>query len=123
MIVHDSAAHKPEAQVKASFACASGLCAASFRKVIFSPGADMLARTRLLAMIALGVGIGLGFAAATWPLDTLSQLQAQEPAKKAPGTPLGGYSVLPPPEQPFRGTIGRTAKDSIKDFPQEVQAP
>ena len=45
-------------------------------------------------MIAMGVGIGLGFAAATWPLDTLSQLQAQEPAKKAPGTPLGGCRLL-----------------------------
>jgi len=31
--------------------------------------------------------------------------------------------VLPRPEQPFKGHIGRTAKESIKDFPQEVSAP
>jgi arylsulfatase len=31
--------------------------------------------------------------------------------------------VLPRPEQPFKGYIGRTAKESIKDFPQEVAAP
>ena len=31
--------------------------------------------------------------------------------------------VLPRPEQPFKGSIGRTAADSIKDFPQEVKAP
>ncbi len=31
--------------------------------------------------------------------------------------------VLPRPEQPFKGHIGRKAKDSIRDFPQEVAAP
>jgi arylsulfatase A-like enzyme len=31
--------------------------------------------------------------------------------------------VLPRPPQPFNGYIGRTAKDSIKDFPVEVKAP
>jgi arylsulfatase A-like enzyme len=31
--------------------------------------------------------------------------------------------VLPRPEQPFKGHIGRKAKDSVKDFPQEVTAP
>lgn len=31
--------------------------------------------------------------------------------------------VLPRPEQSFKGYIGRTAKDSVKDFPQEVTAP
>jgi arylsulfatase len=31
--------------------------------------------------------------------------------------------VLPRPEQPFKGHIGRKAKDSIRDFPQEVTAP
>ena len=31
--------------------------------------------------------------------------------------------VLPRPEQPFKGHISRKAKDSIKDFPQEVAAP
>jgi len=30
--------------------------------------------------------------------------------------------VLPRPEGPFKGTIGRTVKDSKPDFPKEVQA-
>jgi arylsulfatase A-like enzyme len=36
---------------------------------------------------------------------------------------LSAQEVLPRPEQPFRGTIGLTAKDSVKDFPQAVRAP
>ena len=31
--------------------------------------------------------------------------------------------VLPQPPQPFKGKIGRTAKDSTPDFPKEVSAP
>ena len=31
--------------------------------------------------------------------------------------------VLPPPEAPFHGTIGRTARDSTPDFPPAVDAP
>jgi len=31
--------------------------------------------------------------------------------------------VLPRPEQPFKGQIGRTTKDSKLDFPKEVEAP
>jgi len=31
--------------------------------------------------------------------------------------------VLPRPSPPFGGYIGRTAKESIKDFPQEAKAP
>jgi arylsulfatase A-like enzyme len=42
-------------------------------------------------------------------------------------TILGGTAfaqdTLPWPELPFKGHIGRTTKDSTKDFPQEVQAP
>ena len=36
---------------------------------------------------------------------------------------LRAQEVLPRPEQPFKGHIGRTVKDSTKDFPQEVKAP
>src|SRR5262245_17191527 len=32
-------------------------------------------------------------------------------------------NVLPPPEPPFQGTIGRTVKDSRPDFPQAVEPP
>jgi arylsulfatase A-like enzyme len=31
--------------------------------------------------------------------------------------------VLPRPEEPFKGHIGRTVEDSVKDFPKEVKAP
>ncbi len=32
-------------------------------------------------------------------------------------------SVLPRPQPPFAGKIGRTAKDSTPDFPKGVEAP
>jgi len=32
-------------------------------------------------------------------------------------------SVLPKPEPPFQGKIGRTVKDSTPDFPKGVEAP
>src|SRR6202022_2172931 len=35
----------------------------------------------------------------------------------------GDATVLPRPEPPFLGHIGRTIKDSTKDFPKEVKAP
>ncbi len=38
-------------------------------------------------------------------------------------SPAGAQEVLPRPEQPFGGKIGRKAKDSVKDFPKEVAAP
>jgi arylsulfatase A-like enzyme len=34
-----------------------------------------------------------------------------------------GQEVLPRPEPPFKGHIGRTVAESTKDFPQEVKAP
>jgi arylsulfatase len=34
-----------------------------------------------------------------------------------------GEEVLPQPEQPFKGKIGGTAKDSTPDFPKGVEAP
>ncbi len=37
--------------------------------------------------------------------------------------PTGAQEVLPRPEQPFNGFISRKAKDSIRDFPQEVASP
>lgn len=35
----------------------------------------------------------------------------------------GAQDVLPRPESPFGGKIGRTTQESVKDFPQEVEAP
>src|SRR5215831_5407600 len=37
--------------------------------------------------------------------------------------PVAAQDVLPRPEPPFKGRIGRTAKDSVPDFPKEVQPP
>src|SRR5712691_3933129 len=54
------------------------------------------AMQRILTILALACGL----AASAWAQD-----------------------VLPRPEQPFKGTIGLRAKDSVKDFPQEVKAP
>ena len=34
-----------------------------------------------------------------------------------------GEEVLPKPEQPFAGKIGRTAKESTPDFPKGIEAP
>src|SRR5262245_24741057 len=46
------------------------------------------------------------------------------PAVGSPGAvPNEPRRVLPAPEPPFRGKIGRTAADSKPDFPKEVQAP
>jgi arylsulfatase len=36
---------------------------------------------------------------------------------------VAGQEVLPKPEQPFHGKIGRTVKDSTPDFPKGVEAP
>jgi arylsulfatase A-like enzyme len=37
--------------------------------------------------------------------------------------PASAQDVLPRPEPPFKGHIGRTVKESTLDFPQEVKAP
>ena len=37
--------------------------------------------------------------------------------------PAGAQEVLPRPEQPFKGKMGRTSKDSTPDFPKMVEAP
>ena len=37
--------------------------------------------------------------------------------------PSQAQEVLPRPEQPFKGKIGRITQDSVKDFPKAVEAP
>ena len=37
--------------------------------------------------------------------------------------PAGAQEVLPKPEQPFKGKMGRTSKESTPDFPKMVEAP
>ena len=36
---------------------------------------------------------------------------------------VGAQEILPRPEPPFGGKIGRITKDSVKDFPKAVEAP
>ena len=43
--------------------------------------------------------------------------------KKPGGAKVAAQEVLPKPEAPFRGKIGRTAKNSKPDFPKGVEAP
>ncbi len=65
----------------------------------------------------LGVGGFLGGLTA----DGL-RVPAQDAATSG-GSVSRGSLVLPRPEPPFRGKIGRTVQDSVPDFPQEVRAP
>jgi arylsulfatase len=41
----------------------------------------------------------------------------------AVATPLSAQEVLPHPQPPFQGKIGRTAKESTPDFPKGIEAP
>src|SRR5262249_11824414 len=38
-------------------------------------------------------------------------------------SPASGSEILPVPDQPFRGVIGRKASESKPDFPKAVTAP
>jgi arylsulfatase A-like enzyme len=64
----------------------------------------------VLTMIAAG-GL-LGWLAASGRLTFAQDKQ-----------PPGSVEVLPKPEQPFQGKIGRTAKESMPDFPKGIAAP
>jgi arylsulfatase A-like enzyme len=76
------------------------------RKFAFGALAAVSASAVFLCMVASG-----------WLPD---RLHAQgEPSDQT----TGGASVLPVPDQPFRGVIGRKAKDSKPDFPKAVTAP
>ncbi len=79
-----------------------------------------MTRGYAVSLLALVIGVLFGWLTASGRLPNL----LADDAKKTPEPPaLDGSSVLPRPEPPFKGHIGRTAKDSVKDFPQEVQAP
>jgi arylsulfatase A-like enzyme len=75
---------------------------------------------RFMTVAVVILGSMLGWLAASGPMT-----QAQEQASPTKGSdkPTGGSDVLPRPEPPFRGHVGRTAKESTKDFPTEVAAP
>jgi arylsulfatase len=67
----------------------------------------------------LAVGALLGWLSASGRLAMLAQAQN----KASETQPPGDFDVLPRPEQPFKGKIGRTAKDSTPDFPKGIETP
>ncbi len=79
----------------------------------------MRTRTILTAAAMLAAGALLGWLTASGGLPT--NLYAEDKAAEKPST--GGSPVLPAPDRPFRGVIGRTAKESKPDFPKAVTAP
>jgi arylsulfatase A-like enzyme len=75
---------------------------------------------------ALGATAALGITALfIWMMASSSWLTAKLHAQeKGPDqAPASGAQVLPVPDQPFNGVIGRKAKESRADFPKGVSAP
>jgi arylsulfatase len=73
----------------------------------------------LTAAVVLAIGVLLGWLTASGRLTSL--VNADD--KKAAEAPAASDSVLPRPEPPFKGKIGRTAKESTPDFPKGIEAP
>src|SRR5262249_31244398 len=71
--------------------------------------------TTLAAATLVAVGALLGWLSAT------GRLAADNKKDSTPADPP--RNVLPIPEQPFRGVVGRTVKDSTPDFPRQGEAP
>jgi arylsulfatase len=75
----------------------------------------------LATAAALAIGGLLGWlAAGSQPLRLMADDAKRAGAREGAAT---DRSVLPPPPEPFKGTINLRAKDSKPDFPQPVQAP
>ena len=82
----------------------------------------MRTRTTLTAAAALTVGALLGWLAASGQFTKLAN--AQEPQGQASVKGGAGLSpILPPPEAPFGGIIGRTYKDSKMSKIPVAKAP
>ncbi len=71
-------------------------------------------RRAIWALAFLAIGALSGWLAASGKLATLFAQDKQLP---------GSSDVLPRPETPFQGKIGRTAKESTPDFPKGITAP
>ena len=54
---------------------------------------------------------------------TLAAASALGSAVQAQTTQAQSQTILPRPQQPFEGRIGRTAKESTPDFPKGIEAP
>jgi arylsulfatase A-like enzyme len=73
--------------------------------------------------IALGTTAALGVTALfVWMVTSSGWLTAKLHAQEK-DSDKGGAQVLPIPDQPFNGVIGRKAKESKPDFPKAVSAP
>jgi hypothetical protein len=59
----------------------------------------------------------------TMLLATTSLVAAPVIAATAPSARADTPEILPRPEPPFHGKIGRTVKDSTPDFPKGIEAP
>src|SRR5262245_17142439 len=79
----------------------------------------MRRRTTLAAATFLAAGAMLGWLAASGRLDMIAQAQDKRSETQAPD----GSDVLPKPQPPFKGKIGRKASESTPDFPKGIEAP
>ena len=79
----------------------------------------MQPRTTLTAATVLAAAALLGWLTASGDLTT--NLYAQDKPAENPST--GGSPILPVPDPPFGGVIGRKANESKPDFPSDVTAP
>ena len=68
---------------------------------------------RRFKRLAVTIFVGTLAVSAAALLFSTSMAGAQEAAR----------TVLPQPDPPFKGKIGLTPADSVKDFPKEVEAP
>jgi arylsulfatase len=79
--------------------------------------------TKWLAVLAVGLGVVAGYLAGTGNLQRLASAWADEARKDKDKQPSDDGTVLPRPEPPFQGKIGRTAAESKPDFPKAIEAP
>jgi predicted MFS family arabinose efflux permease len=89
----------------------------------------MLTRTNLLVVVAICLGMALGFATATGPVALLSQLRAARPADQDMITGKGPsnrheifYLGVALASWLFRESESDLCKDSDSDFKSPVQA-
>ncbi len=76
--------------------------------------------TRTQTLIAVGALIG-ALACATQESQQAAPSATNHSATVA--SPAAAQGVLPHPDQPFKGQIGRTVADSKSDFPKPMEAP
>src|SRR5215475_4473809 len=79
----------------------------------------MRTRTTVVTAALLATSSLLGWLAASGSLLATASAQDQSSEK----SPTGGSPILPVPDPPFGGIIGRKANESKPDFPGDVTAP